>query len=264
MQKELGVLDLFSGIGGFALGLKRAGGFRTVAYCEIEPYRREVLLHRMRDGWLDSAPIWPDIRNLAAIEADVICGGFPCKNISNAGDRSGLSGEHSGLWSEMLRTIRVVGPRIALVENVAALNSRGMGELLGDLASIGYDAEWDCVPACAVGACHERDRAFVLAYPEGEPQRSGLRAGEPAAERWRRSGDGPSQRSSQDVPDTFFAGLEGHEREVLEREEQGGHNADSSGSAWWSREPGLARLAHGIPDQVERTSALGDSVVPKL
>src|SRR5690606_13124048 len=100
-------------------------------------------------------------------EADVVCGGFPCQDISNAGKRAGITGERSGLWRELVRAIRVVRPKYAIVENVAALLGRGMGTVLGDLAESGYDAEWDCIPASAVGAYHERDRLWIVAYIAG-------------------------------------------------------------------------------------------------
>lgn len=100
---------------------------------------------------------------------DLIAGGFPCTDISNAGKRAGLAGANSGLWREMRDTIRLVRPRFALVENVAALLNRGMGEVLGDLAESGYDSEWDCLPACVFSAgAHCRDRVWILAYPYGE------------------------------------------------------------------------------------------------
>ena len=158
------VLDLFSGIGGFSLGLERAG-FQTIAFCEIEPFACGVL-----------AKHWPDVpchgditaREFVPGEADIICGGFPCQDISTAGNGAGLAGERSGLWRELLRAIRVVRPKFAVVENVAALLSRGMGTVLGDLAEIGYDAEWHCIPASAVGAPHRRDRVWIVADPGSE------------------------------------------------------------------------------------------------
>jgi hypothetical protein len=137
------VLDLFSGIGGFSLGLERAG-MCTVGFCEIDPFCRDVLTKH----W-PAVPIHDDVttREFQEGEADVICGGFPCQDISVAGAGAGLAGERSGLWRELLRAIRVVRPHYAIVENVAALLGRGMGTVLGDLAEIGHDAEWHCIPA---------------------------------------------------------------------------------------------------------------------
>lgn len=157
----MNVLDLFSGIGGFSLGLERAG-MRTVAFCEIEPYARAVLAKH----W-PNVPCAEDItkREFKEGEADVICGGFPCQDISLAGFCAGLAGARSGLWRELVRAIRVVRPKYAILENVAALLGNGMGTVLGDLAAVGYDAEWDCIPASAVGALHHRDRVWIIAYP---------------------------------------------------------------------------------------------------
>jgi len=156
----LRVLDLFSGIGGFSLGLERAG-MRTVGFCEIDPYCRAVL----RKHW-PGVPCFEDVRACAGVECDVICGGFPCQDISYAGKGAGLAGERSGLWGEYFRLIRKLRPSYAIVENVAALLDRGFGRVLGDLAEIGYDAEWNCIPASAVGAPHDRDRVWIVAYSD--------------------------------------------------------------------------------------------------
>ena len=150
----LRLLDLFSGIGGFSLGLERSGGFKTVAFCEIEPFCRRVLAKY----WPD-VPCYDDIRTLTAerlaadgVGVDAVCGGFPCQDISVAGKGAGIAGERSGLWREYARIIGELRPRFVIVENVAALLGRGLGDVLGDLAALGYDAEWHCIPASAVGA----------------------------------------------------------------------------------------------------------------
>jgi DNA (cytosine-5)-methyltransferase 1 len=171
---KLRVLDLFSGIGGFSLGLERTGGFETVAFCEIEDYPRRVL----EKHW-PGVPIYDDVRTLTAdtlardgIAVDVICGGFPCQDLSFAGRRAGLEGARSGLWSEYARLIGELRPRFVLVENVPGLLSLGMGAVLGDLAALGYDATWDCIPAAAVGAPHRRDRVWLIAHAGGEQHQS--------------------------------------------------------------------------------------------
>jgi len=167
------VLDLFSGIGGFSLGLERTGGFETVAFCEIEDYPRKVLAKH----W-PGVPIYGDVRTLTAERLaadgitgiDVITGGFPCQDLSVAGKQAGMGeGTRSGLWSEIARLIGELRPRYAIVENVTALLSgdrgRWFGRVLGDLASLGYDAEWHCVKASDIGAWHHRDRVWVVCYP---------------------------------------------------------------------------------------------------
>jgi DNA (cytosine-5)-methyltransferase 1 len=165
------VLDLFSGIGGFSLGLERAG-MKTVAFCEIDKFCRKVLAHH----W-PSIPIYEDIKLLTVqrlnddgINIDVICGGFPCQDISTAGKGEGLRGERSGLWREYARLIGEIRPRYVIVENVAALLFRGLSDVLGDLASLGYDAEWHCIPASYIGAPHRRDRVWIVAYPNNKSQ----------------------------------------------------------------------------------------------
>ncbi len=159
----MNVLDLFSGIGGFSLGLERAG-MRTIQFVELDPYCRRVLARH----WPD-VPCHDDIRTFHAPAgfADVICGGFPCQDISVAGKGAGLAGARSGLWSEYARLIGEVRPRYVVVENVSALLGRGLGDVLGDLAALGYDAEWHCIPASAVGAPHRRDRLWIVAYAVG-------------------------------------------------------------------------------------------------
>lgn len=178
---KLRVLDLFSGIGGFSLGLERATnegkytGFETVAFCEIEAFPRKVLAKH----W-PNVPCYDDVRTLTAerlaadgIAVDVITGGFPCQDISVAGHQAGLGeGTRSGLWSECLRLVGELRPRYAIFENVANLLS-GPSErpggwfsrILSDLASIGYDAEWENIPAAAVGAPHRRERVWLMAHP---------------------------------------------------------------------------------------------------
>ncbi len=169
MKNKLRVLDLFSGIGGFSLGLERTGGFETVAFCEIEDFPRRVLAKH----W-PNVPCYRDVRELTAerlaadgiAAIDVICGGFPCQDISQAGHGKGLSGERSGLWFEYDRIIGEVRPRIAIMENVGALLHRGLDAVLGCLAQRGYDAWWRVIPAYAVDLPQVRKRTWILAYAD--------------------------------------------------------------------------------------------------
>jgi len=167
MARQLTFGSLFAGIGGFDLGFERAG-MKCVFQVEIDPFCRKVL-----------AKHWPDVRRWDDVRTfppeptedwtcDVICGGFPCQDISNAGKRVGIGGERSGLWSEIVRTVRALRPRFVVVENVAALLDNGMGRVLGDLAEVGYDAEWTCLSASDLGAAQPRARVWVVAYGAGE------------------------------------------------------------------------------------------------
>lgn len=170
-MKKLRVLDLFSGIGGFSLGLERTGGFETVAFCEIEPFCQKVLAKH----WPE-VPIYDDVRTLTAdalerdgIAVDVICGGFPCQNVANVGAvwgiNTGLAGERSGLWAHYRRLIDELGPSCVIIENVRSLLGNGLVEVLQDLCAIGYDAEWHAIPASYAGSPQNRDRVWIVAYP---------------------------------------------------------------------------------------------------
>lgn len=169
--------SLFSGIGGFELGLERAG-WETRWQVENDRFASAVL----RKHWPD-VPNHGDITRIdwTGIErVDLVCGGFPCQDISVVGTRTGLEGESSGLWTEFARCVREIRPRFVLVENSPALMVRGLPDVLGDLASFGYDSEWDILPAAAFGAPHIRARMWILAYPAGFRdgiQKDPLRAG---------------------------------------------------------------------------------------
>jgi DNA (cytosine-5)-methyltransferase 1 len=165
------VLSLFSGIGGLELGLERAG-MTVVGQVEIDDYCQRVL-----------AKHWPEVprhddvrtcvqwwRSQPRPRVDLVCGGFPCQDVSQAGTRAGINGARSGLWEWMATAIGDLRPRFVVVENTPGLLARGMGRVLGDLATLRYDTEWATVPACAFGAPHTRERVFILAYPQGQRQ----------------------------------------------------------------------------------------------
>lgn len=256
----MNVLDLFSGIGGFSLGLERAG-MRTVAFCEIDPFCQRVLAKH----W-PNVPIYDDVRTLTAnrlrtdgIAVDVICGGFPCQDLSIAQGkaRAGLDGKRSGLWTEYARLIRELGPRYIIVENVPGLLSLGVGTVLKDLASIGYDAEWQVISAAAVGAPHIRDRFWLVGYPNrnGEPIIS-FNDGVAWLPRLAANADSvgcnemeQSERSREKDERPVFAAL---------------HASLPRGWAWWSSEPNVGRVADGVPARVDRLRALGNAVVPQV
>jgi DNA (cytosine-5)-methyltransferase 1 len=267
------VLSLFSGIGGLDLGLE-AYGYETVAYSEVDPYASAVMAARFPEA----APIgditqasWlrykcgtctvsgPQTSDLAAADQDgevplgnadqlVIAGGFPCQDISLAGKGAGIDGERSGLWRYYADAIRALRPRGVLVENVSALTSRGLDRVLGDLASCGYDAEWDCIPAAAVGAPHRRDRIFVVAT---------------------RSDVAPFDIDTFADADEQRAQVSDR-RQLAAIEQPGGASCARgswrapTGSDWWRVEPGVGRVAHGIPRRVDRLRCLGNAVVPQV
>lgn len=165
---RLTVGSLFAGIGGIDLGLERAG-MEVIWQVESDGYARRVLekhwpaVQRYGDvRYFLGGKRWRKAR--AAWEVDLIAGGFPCQDISNAGRRAGIDGSRSGLWSEFARIVRLLRPTYVFVENVPALTIRGLGQVLGDLAALGFDAEWGCFPAAALGAPHERWRLFIVAY----------------------------------------------------------------------------------------------------
>lgn len=228
---KLRVLDLFSGIGGFSLGLERTGGFETVAFCEIEEFPRRVLAKH----WPE-VPCYHDVRELSAdvlgrdgIAVDVICGGFPCQDLSEAGQRAGIDGERSGLWREFARLIGEVRPIFAVVENVPELLSGAGGEwfarVLGDLAALGYDACWDCVQAGDLGAAHIRDRVWIAA----------------------------------NVPDAS------QERYIQCWRQQFTQSRAPAGDVYsFSDEPMPARVADGVPNRMDRVGACGNAIVPNI
>ena len=233
--------ELFAGIGGFSLGLERAG-MQCKWQVEIEPYATAVL-----------AKHWPDVRRHDDVRTfppahthththdfsvDLICGGFPCQDISVAGKGAGLAGARSGLWHEFARVIGELRPRYVIVENVAALLARGMGTVLGDLSALGYDAEWHVVPASAVGAPHRRERVWIVAVRNANSQRE--------------VGDG--------ISDTDSAGRQQQRWTEPVPAQQFAAQCDS----WWESEPDVGRVAHGIPSRVDRLRCLGNAVVPQI
>ena len=161
----LKVGSLFSGAGLCDLGLTWAG-FEHQWFCEIDPFCRAVLARH----W-PGTPIYSDVSGLRGADlppVDVLCGGFPCQDVSSAGGRAGIKqGTRSGLWYEYARLIGEVRPRYVIIENVRGLLSCGIESVLQDLAALGYDAEWEVLPAAALGAPHHRERVFIVAYPHG-------------------------------------------------------------------------------------------------
>lgn len=165
-------LALFAGAGGGILGGKLLG-WRTVCAVERDAYAAQVLAQRQNDGCLEPFPIWADVCSFDGKPwrgiVDVVSGGFPCQDISSAGKGAGITGERSGLWREMARVIGEVRPRYVLVENSPMLTLRGLGAVLGDMAALGFDAEWGVLGAHAIGANHKRERIWILANANTQP-----------------------------------------------------------------------------------------------
>lgn len=249
--------SLFSGIGGLELGLERVTGARVAWQVELDPFCRRVLERH----W-PHARRFDDIRTVGAHNlepVDIICGGFPCQDLSVAGRGTGLDGGRSGLFFELMRVVREIRPRYVFMENVTALLARGLGRVLGELAACGYDARWDCVPASSVGAPHQRDRIFILA---ADAERGGLRE-QPIAIAW---SDGRT-----------VAPGDGAERDASRaRLERGGQGLPSFGD-WcgWQPASAVRRVDDGAAEGVDRPRrrrpvndkprlrALGNAVVPQ-
>ena len=157
-------LALFAGAGGGILASELLGD-RTVCAVEIDPYAAGILVRRQNEGHIPPFPIWDDVRTFDGRPwrgaVDVVSGGFPCQDISIAGSGDGLDGERSGLWREMARVVREVEPCYVRVENSPMLTSRGLGVVLGDLASLGFDCRWCVISAADVGAPHLRERIWI-------------------------------------------------------------------------------------------------------
>lgn len=227
--RPLRVGDAFAGIGGMSLGLHMAGGFETRWFIEVDEFCQRVLAKH----WPD-VPQYGDILDVRGSDLpaiDVLTAGFPCQPVSNAGKRLGTADERR-LWPEVARFIREIRPRYVLLENVSALLGRGMGDVLGSLAACGFDCEWDCIPAAAVGAPHPRDRVWVLAHTHGT-----------------------RPRDTEEIDARF--------------KRNGGWNAPAR-SSWWDVEPDVGRVVHGVPSRMDRRrqrdriGALGNAVVPQV
>jgi len=293
----LNVGSLFSGIGGIELGFEKAG-FETIWFIECDRYAKEVI----KKHWCN-AIIYDDITKVdfrTIQKVDILTGGFPCQDISFAGKGAGITGSRSSLWKYYHKSIRVLRPRYAFIENVSALRGRGLNVVLSDLASLGYDAEWYCLSASSVGAPHQRDRLFIIAYlQESRNRRLSV------FKRDKRSKDADVDGEGKVISDTESAGemsiQQQGQRNIIVKNgktvsdsigngikkesdrwsyqvcmgdtnlqglETGKQEADTKTSferlGWWSVEPELGRMADGIPYRVDRIRCLGNSVVPQV
>lgn len=226
-------LALFAGAGGGILAGKLLG-WRTVCAVEREPYAASVLAARQNDGILEAFPIWSDVCTFDGKPwrglVDVVSGGFPCQDISGAGKGAGINGERSGLWAQFARIVGEVRPRLVYVENSPILTKRGIYRVLGDLAEMGFDAEWGIVSAENAGAPHQRKRIWILANSNSNNQF------------WRRS--------------NVQMGRIGESRETKK-------NGIARGIKW-PAEPGVGRVANGVANRLDQLKALGNGQVPRV
>lgn len=276
----MNVLELFAGAGGGILGGLLLG-HRCVCAVEIDGYAADRLIDRQDDGILPPFPVWRgDVRGFDGRpwlgRVDLVAGGFPCQDISSAGRGAGIGGKRSGLWSEFVRVVREARPRLWFVENSPMLTSRGLGRVLGDMAALGYDAEWCVLGAKDVGAPHKRDRIWILAHTDRDRehvlpidekmaescspvanahgQRGG--AGQGGA-REERAGRAEPRGSSRPLPDATGTGPQ---RVALGSVLRGIPPA----AGWWQPEPSLDRVAHGVANRVGQLRALGNGQVPAV
>ena len=229
-------LDLFSGIGGFALAAKRTwkDNLNIVGFCEIEPYAQKVLNKNF-----PGVPVYTDIKELDGNKfknIDLITGGFPCQDISIAGYGVGIEGKRSGLWSEMFRIISEIRPRFALIENVSAITFRGGTRVISDLAEIGYDTEWQTISAAYVGALHRRNRMWFVSYPSDS--------------RSKYSKYGEGQENTEQT------------KMVCERKRSIFGNKEEFREEICSTE--FVRKSNGIPHRMDRIKGLGNAIVPQV
>lgn len=257
-------LALFAGAGGGILG-GHLLGWRTVCAVEWGAYPASVLLARQNDGALPPFPIWDDVQTFDGKPwrgiVDVVSGGFPCQDISAAGGGAGIEGSRSGMWKHMARIVGEVRPRYVFVENSPLLVGRGLAVVIGDLAALGYDAEWFCLSASDCGAPHQRDRTWLVADTDRvrKSQQEGRQQDQLG---W------PGDCCSA-VADT--SGVNGKriftsnsDQKKRQEPSQRPVRPFGDGIRRWSAEPDVGRVAHGVAARVDRLKALGNGQVPRV
>ena len=274
------MLDTFAGIGGFSYAAtKLVGGYRTTQFIEIDPFCQKILKKHF-----PFTPIHDDIRTFTAIpgQYDVICGGFPCQSISVAGNRAGITEEsRSGIFYELMRVIRMVRPRFVVLENVAAILNNGLDIVLGELSQAGYDAEWSVISASSLGACHRRSRWWCVAYTNdygsstSSISRLDDQTNNDSSERTNQvsqssrsieSADSRVVQSFTKSTDSNSKGLQRENFSEMEREIWAKGSSRCLNPDWRSyvSKPILRRGDDGLSYRVDRTKALGNSVVPQV
>ena len=251
---DLRLIDTFSGIGGFSYAAEKLlGGYKTVAFVECEPYCKKVL----KKHW-PKVPIYDDIRTYKPepYSADVICGGFPCQDISQAGRQAGITKEtRSGLFFELMRIVRLVRPKFVILENVSAILNNGLGIVLGELAKAGFDCEYACIPASALGACHKRERIWITAYATSVNRRQ--------------EGEIQTRRNTTVRSSVADSMLQRSQRATNKRVQGKGIWRATSRRLYpnwrqYESQPVLRRGNDGLSNRVHRLKALGNSIVPQV
>ena len=273
-MNKLKVLDLFSGIGGFSLGLEWTGGFETVAFCEIEKFPQQVL----KKHW-SHVPIYSDVKELTyeklradgIVRPDIITGGYPCQPFSVAGKQAGERDERH-LWGEMFRLVKECRPSWVIGENVGGHIKLGLDTVLDNLESEGYQARTFSISASSIGAWHKRERVWIIANSECNGQFTSKKSrgiGETISKESEGSNDsfnveGASglSTSEQDVSNSNSKRLQGHREEYELRESK--EKGQTCRLRWWDVEPSVGRVVDGVPDRTHRLKALGNSVVPQI
>ncbi|CAB4164204.1 Dcm Site-specific DNA methylase [uncultured Caudovirales phage] len=278
-------LDLFSGIGGLSIALKE--WVRPIAYCEIDPYCQGVLLSRMYDGCLQSAPIWDDITTLNGQSflgfVDIIFGGFPCQDISVAGNGKGLAGERSGLFFEIVRLAKEIKPKFIFLENVPAITSRGGLQVVKEITEMGYDCRWCVISAASIGALHRRERWFLLAHAKHAGTSSGENGTSPreCSSQGKESGQpaqsiGEIKRASSlpsDVADCSntdgITSQQTNKKTIADPENgetwprsTGQYRPFESREHWQKTVSEMGKCSDGVQFHTHRLKALGNGVVP--
>jgi DNA (cytosine-5)-methyltransferase 1 len=269
------VLDLFSGIGGFSLGFHRAG-LKTKAFCEIDKHCYKVLRKNF-----PTTEIFSDIKDFRSVEGefDVICGGFPCQDISVAGKQKGLKDElgketRSGLWFQFKRLIEEIKPKYVVIENVRNLLSNGLATVLKDLSEIGYDAEWEIISARDVGACHLRERIWIIAYPKCERSQRRILIERESGSMGSEQNSGSTDNSMcEETSSTYITNSDDFRFwptfATEEEKSQWWTEATASFRDWWQTESTICRVDDGLPrgldkGRAQRIKQLGNSIVPAI
>ena len=261
---KLKILDLFSGIGGFSLGLEATGHFETAAFCEIEPYCKQVL----KKHW-PTVPIFDDIRQLKGTDIgtiDIITGGYPCQPFSVAGKQKAEQ-DPRHLWPEYFRLIQELKPTWVIGENVSGHIKLGLDSVLEDLASEGYSTRTFSISASSIGANHKRERIWIIANSNSSKflkENSSVRSKGTESIRSNIGSICENISKTNDVADTDSKRgcLWETDRQDAEDVRQSPRGEETFG--WWNIEPRVGRVAHGIPKRVDRLKTLGNAVVPHI